>query len=43
MDQSKPTPRTKLTDHERDLIQELLEGGMTLREIAERFAKAPAA
>jgi hypothetical protein len=30
-------PRAKLDDHEIDLLQELLEGGMSLREAADKF------
>lgn len=30
-------PRAKLTDHEVDLVHELVEEGMSLRQIAEKF------
>lgn len=30
-------PRAKLTDHEVDLIRELIDGGMSLRQIAAKF------
>lgn len=32
-----PTPRAKLTDHEVDLIQAQIEGGMSLRAVAKKF------
>ena len=34
---SAPVCRAKLTDHEVDLIRELIEEGMSLREIAAKF------
>jgi len=30
-------PRAQLTDHEVDLIRELIESGMSLREVAKKF------
>lgn len=45
MDQSTtttPTPRAKLTDHEVALIHEMLEDGMSPRQVAQKFEEAMA-
>lgn len=34
---AQPAPRTKLTDHEVELIEEMLQEGMTLRQVAARL------